>query len=123
MSSGADKSEAAGKTREVDLLVRPRDQVAALHPTSSLLWPSAAKELGVELPEKEDPINPSHYTQGAIECIDALEAMMTREEFVGFLRGQVVKYQWRLGRKDSSSQDAKKSAWYLARLVQTLDKK
>lgn len=64
-----------------------------------------------------DPINsPSHYTHGGMECIQAIEASMTPEEFRGYLKGQVMKYSWRLGRKDAASQDAGKLAWYALRL-------
>ena len=36
--------------------------------------------------EKHDPVNkPSHYTQGEIECIDAIEAALGPEGFQGFL--------------------------------------
>ena len=31
--------------------------------------------------------SPEHYNQGSIECIDSIEAMLTREEFIGYLRG------------------------------------
>ena len=70
-----------------------------------------------------DMVNsPAHYAFGAIECIDAIEAQMTREEFVGFLRGQVAKYVWRAPRKGSELQDYDKAAWYLDRLRATLKK-
>lgn len=64
--------------------------------------------------------HPSHYTQGAIECIDALEAALSREEFIGFLRGNVIKYQWRLRHKGRAVEDVKKSIWYAERLAKTL---
>lgn len=68
-----------------------------------------------------DPVNhPSHYTQGSIECIDAIEAALGREQFIGFLRGQVIKYQWRLGLKGAPVEDAEKSGWYNTRLAKTL---
>jgi hypothetical protein len=67
-----------------------------------------------------DPVNhPSHYT-GAIECIDAIESALGREQFIGFLRGQVIKYQWRLGKKDNAAQDAAKAKWYAERLEKFL---
>jgi hypothetical protein len=46
-----------------------------------------------------DPINPSHYTSGAIECIEALEASMSPEAFKGFLKGNCIKYLWRFEKK------------------------
>lgn len=58
-----------------------------------------------------DAINPKHYKDG-VECIDAIRAQMTEDEWRGFLRGQVVKYCWRLGRKDATEQDARKLVWY-----------
>ena len=39
--------------------------------------------------------NPDHYNQGDIECIDAIRAMLTDEEFIGYLRGNSLKYRWR----------------------------
>ena len=64
-----------------------------------------------------DEINhPSHYTQGAIECIDAIEAALSKEEYIGFLRGQIIKYAWRLNLKDTPLKNVGKTAFYLARL-------
>jgi hypothetical protein len=69
----------------------------------------------------DDPVNnPAHYTAGAIECIDAIREALGHEGFVAFLRGQVIKYQWRLGRKDNARQDADKARWYAERLVKEL---
>ena len=60
-----------------------------------------------------DPVNrPDHYTQGGVECIDAIRAQLSPEEWRGFLRGQVAKYNWRLGRKDALEQDVRKLRWY-----------
>lgn len=55
---------------------------------------------------------PAHYNQGDIECIDAIRAQLSDEEWRGYLRGQVAKYNWRLGRKDAMEQDARKLRWY-----------
>lgn len=38
---------------------------------------------------------PPHYTQGGIECIEAIKAALTPEEFRGFCKGNVMKYVWR----------------------------
>lgn len=63
---------------------------------------------------------PAHYTQGDVECIDAIKAQLSPDEYRGFLRGQVAKYNWRLGRKGSALEDAMKAQWYLSRLVREL---
>ena len=61
---------------------------------------------------KHDPVaHPSHYTShpSGIECIKITRHM-------NFNLGNVVKYIWRAGLKDSapSLQDLEKAAWYLA---------
>jgi hypothetical protein len=65
--------------------------------------------------DKADPINPSHYKQGGIECIEAIKAA-TGEGFPDYLRGNVLKYLWRYKEKGGVD-DLRKSAWYLDRLI------
>lgn len=60
--------------------------------------------------------HPAHYTQGSVECIDAIESALGPDGYVAFLRGQVIKYQWRCGLKDAALQDALKANWYGQRL-------
>lgn len=61
--------------------------------------------------------HPAHYHAGGIECIDALKAALTPEEFKGFLKGSCLKYIWRARHKGAESQDYAKSRWYLDRLI------
>jgi hypothetical protein len=65
---------------------------------------------------KADPINPSHYKQGGIECIEAIKAA-TGDGFVGYVWGNVLKYLWRWPKKGGVD-DLKKARWYLDRLIQ-----
>lgn len=68
-----------------------------------------------------DMVNqPPHYTQGDIECIDAIRSALTHEQFAGFLRGQVLKYTWRMGFKGAPIEDTEKAGWYLGRLTHHL---
>jgi hypothetical protein len=63
-----------------------------------------------------DPVNhPKHYTSSKaccsgcgkpIECIDITRHM-------NFNIGNVFKYLWRMGMKDSKLQEIKKAQWYL----------
>lgn len=65
-----------------------------------------------------DVVNhPSHYSDSAIECIDAMEAMLGRQQFIGYLRGNMFKYQWRYQKKNGI-EDLKKSEWYLNKLLE-----
>lgn len=67
-----------------------------------------------------DAINPQHYKQGSIECIEAMEQIFTPEEFRGYLKGNVFKYLWR-ERKKKGIEDLRKAKWYLDRLVDSFD--
>ena len=67
----------------------------------------------------DDKINPSHYKTDTIECIDAIEAMLTPEEFIGFLRGTIMQYDWRYPNKNGI-EDLNKSQWYKDRLISKL---
>lgn len=70
-----------------------------------------------------DPVNsPLHYMSGDIECIDAIKASMTREAFLGYLKGNIQKYMWRYEKKVNPIEDVKKARWYMNKLVDELDK-
>ena len=58
---------------------------------------------------------PAHYTSGKVECIDAIESMLSKDEFIGFLRGNILKYQWRYKIKNGV-EDLKKAQWYFDKL-------
>ena len=66
---------------------------------------------------REDVVNhPSHYTDGGIECIEAIEAQLTVEELRGYLKGNIAKYVWREKHK-GGTESLKKARWYLDRLI------
>ena len=60
--------------------------------------------------------HPKHYKSGDIECIDAIEAQLTAEEFRGFLKGNVLKYMWR-ERIKGGTESLCKAQWYLNKLI------
>ena len=60
--------------------------------------------------------HPQHYQSSGLECIDAIQAQMTPEEFRGFLKGNVLKYLWR-ERMKGGPQSLDKAQWYLSRLI------
>ncbi len=69
-----------------------------------------------------DNINPNHYRQGKVECIDAIESSMTPEQFKGYLKGNMLKYMWRFENK-GGVEDLKKAQWYLSRLIESIGPK
>ena len=71
--------------------------------------------------KKKDMVNkPPHYNQGSVECIDAMESMLSREEFIGYLRGNSFKYRWRWSGKNGQ-QDLDKAKWYERKLEDILN--
>ena len=70
----------------------------------------------------EDLVNhPTHYNSGGIECIEAIEASMELEAFQGYLKGNILKYIWRMSYKGKALEDCEKSQWYLNKLISTLE--
>lgn len=62
----------------------------------------------------------SHYQAMAMQPWDVMEAVLTREEFIGFLKGNVIKYSMRDGRKVDSLHDADKARHYRQKLAEVL---
>ena len=61
---------------------------------------------------------PEHYDLGGgTDALDVMRGCMTEEQYVGFLRGNVIKYAVRLGRKDSLESDAAKLVDYAEKLA------
>ena len=64
--------------------------------------------------------SPAHYNQGQTECIDAIEAMLSVEEYIGYLRGNSMKYRWRF-RYKNGLEDLNKAQWYEKRLTKFME--
>lgn len=70
-----------------------------------------------------DAINPSHYRQGKVECIDALEsATVNKTGLEAVCVANVIKYLWRYEAKNGL-EDVRKAQWYLAKLIDYLEAK
>ena len=61
--------------------------------------------------------NPDHYKTGGIECIDALRDALGHEGFIAYCRGQIIRYAWRIGKKDACLVEALKLENYANWLV------
>ena len=78
------------------------------------------KKTAQPIVQTDDVNHPVHYNNGKVECIEAIEAMLSETEFEGYVRGNVIKYVWRFKYKDGLK-DLKKAKWYLERLIASLD--
>lgn len=61
--------------------------------------------------------SPPHYTAGTIECIDAIRAALTPEEFRGYCKGNVLKYVHR-ERHKGGDESLQKAIWYLNKALE-----
>lgn len=68
-----------------------------------------------------DNVNhPQHYTQGGVECIDALAAATEGLEGIqAVCTANAIKYLWRWKRKNGV-EDLKKAIWYINRLISSI---
>jgi hypothetical protein len=67
---------------------------------------------------KDNVNHPSHYTQGAIECIDAIkEATKGLFGIEAVCTANIIKYVWRWKFKNGL-EDLDKASWYLDKLKQ-----
>lgn len=64
--------------------------------------------------------NQSHYKNQGIEPILLMKSNFSKEEFVGFLQGNVLKYMLRYKYKNGI-EDLKKAKTYLTWLIDELD--
>lgn len=81
---------------------------------------------GVEPGRHSSPVydfvnHPKHYTQGGIECIDAIKAATIGKSGIeAVCVANVVKYLWRYEQK-GGIESVKKARWYLERLISELE--
>ena len=63
--------------------------------------------------EKMDIENNKHHELwNGVQSIDIMEAYLTKQEYIGFLKGTILKYQLRLGKKDNNEKEIAKIADY-----------
>ena len=79
-------------------------------------------ELNIEPENKPDMVShPKHYTQGGIECIDALKAATVGKRGIeAVCVANVIKYLWRYEEKNGI-EDVRKAKWYIERLLKELE--
>ena len=66
---------------------------------------------------------PEHYRSTTIQPWDAMEQWMGTEQFVGFLRGNAIKYLARAGRKGNQNDaisDLKKAQHYIDKMLESV---
>ena len=65
-------------------------------------------------------IDGRHYKDMEMQPWSVMEAVLTPEEFVGFLKGNIIKYSMRQGHKENTD-DGGKLAHYVDKLNEVLE--
>jgi len=68
-------------------------------------------------PKDTDPVNPDHYKNGKLECVEVIETLG-----LGYHLGTALKYLWRAGRKGDALTDLRKCRWFIDRAIANLEK-
>ena len=61
-----------------------------------------------------EQVGGDHYKTMGMQPWEVMESVLTHQEFIGFLKGNIIKYAMRNGRKDSD--DAGKARHYKKKL-------
>jgi hypothetical protein len=64
-------------------------------------------------------VSGNHYKDLGMQPWHVMESVLTREEFIGYLKGNIIKYGMRQGRKEGSD-DAGKALHYKQKLYEFL---
>ncbi len=61
-----------------------------------------------------------HYKKMTLQPWELMQLVMTKAEFIGFLKGNIIKYAMRQGRKEGSDTDGEKALHYMQKLNEFL---
>ena len=88
----------------------------------NFMYPQSETKPDLYVPmHKNDAVNhPAHYTQGGIECIDAMKSAFGADELAMYCKIAAFKYIWRCKLKNGS-EDVKKAIWYLNKYLELLE--
>jgi hypothetical protein len=73
-------------------------------------------QMNVEMSADERQVGGSHYKDMPVQPWDVMQAVLTPDEFRGFLRGNIIKYSMRQGKKEGADLDAEKARHYMEKL-------
>lgn len=69
-------------------------------------------------PANDMQVDGNHYKKMGIQPWELMESLLEPEEFIGFLKGNVMKYALRDGKKEGATKDAEKARHYMAKLAE-----
>ena len=70
-----------------------------------------------EITADERQVSGSHYKDMPMQPWEVMEVVLTPSEFIGYLKGNIIKYSMRAGRKEGTD-DAAKAKHYADKLAE-----
>ena len=67
-------------------------------------------------PAQATQVDGMHYLAMPIQPWEVMQAVLSAEEFRGFLKGNIIKYGMRAGHKEGATKDAEKARHYAQKL-------
>lgn len=71
-------------------------------------------------PANNYQVGGDHYKTMIMQPWDVMESVLTRDEFIGFLKGNIIKYTMRNGCKADALHDLDKALHYRQKLAEVL---
>lgn len=94
---------------DIESIVKDRNEKSLKYMASFIKEP----ETHIHLKGNDDITAPAHYMLfDDMEAIEAIEKLLTPEEYMGYLKGCELKYRFRAGKKDSVEKDIGKAGQY-----------
>jgi len=100
--------------------LRSKAKTIAKAPNESTSFPTYGENIPDNSTKFDSVSKPAHYNNGGMECIEAIEGMLDHDEYIGYLRGNSLKYRWRYRYKGKPMEDLRKAEWYERRLMDYL---
>lgn len=66
----------------------------------------------------EKQVGGTHYKDMPMQPWSVMQSVLTHSEFVGFLKGNILKYAMRAGKKVGASDDSEKAKHYAQKLAE-----
>lgn len=66
--------------------------------------------------------HPSYYNNNSLETIEVIKGSLSKEEYSGFLKGNILKYISRADFKGKTIEDLEKAKWYLDEFIKSKTK-
>jgi len=91
------------------------------HTPRSPTTPALSMGVSHKILEHDSVEKPAHYRQTDWESIEVIKNSMTRDEYQGYLRGNIMKYTMRYRYKNQAVEDLRKAKWYLEELLKEVN--